>query len=357
MKESIEIRQKNPERQTSFPERPLGALSNFVVEEMPSMLAGVRAGELDISLVSNRARSLLRDLPAGVLTREVKNDLARLDLKMLEVGIVHSGGIVPIVLMQVVDRFSQAAGVPSGILYEEVILINPVSDRRTFTTGDPGKSEADFYERHRRIEGHLDRGINLIHHAISSVIITRKTAEASGLLRRVSVELDKVNGYMEDVAMKMPKEHFAEFRRYFGSHSGRNLKGPSGAFTAGIPTLDLLVGGENLPEEFHNYISDNIMYFPRKGRKELRKAIDLVKERFSLTSLNSRLSSSPTELTEPIAKIAGQLKMFRGKHYRGVKHQIPGAVEGKVEGSGGEHDPGTFLRARMRMRHIKEDDE
>lgn len=358
MKDLFEGKHHPKEQEVCRPTRPLEEVSNFVIEQLPQELEYVRNGQAHGDDLRDIAADILRNTSdsifANALQDPLQRDLAGLDLKILEAAIVHSSSKPPGMLVQLVNKFSQASDQPPIITYEEIILVNPVLDRRTFTNGEIGKSEADFYEGHRLIEGHLDNVVDGIVSGIQ-ILAERNIAgveEVTQRLQTASAGFTSVIEYMHVIGMKMRREHFAEFRQYLGSHSLRNLKGPSGAFTAGIPTIDLLLAGENLPGEFYAYLEENRMYFPRSGRKGLERARILGQNGLSLVSLTEQLGF-PEQLTDPISAISEQVRVFRGHHYRGVKYQIPGAITGDVQGTGGEMDPGTFLRERMKMRHME----
>lgn len=344
------------EAEVRIKERPLGPLSDYVVEQLPYELEEVREGKRD----SNRLTGCV-DFPAYLSTDAFTyalgnnrlRDMAGLDLKILEAAVVHSGGTPPKRLILTVDMVAELTEQPAGITYEEIILINPPSDRRTFTQGEIGQSEADFYEGHRCIEGNLATAITGEREAITRLRQNGPAVvdEVVNLLGVTSANIAVVNEYMGVIGMRMPRTSFEVFRRYLTTHPTRGLKGPSGAFTAKIPILELFLAGEQLPADYHQYLADNRIYFPRNEREEIDEACRLAQNRFSLTAICQQIGR-PAVLVQRLAEISGLIRDFRGRHYRGVKHQIPGAVSGKMAGTGGEVNPGVFLIDRMKIRHI-----
>lgn len=333
-------------------QRPLGPISDFVVEQLPIELEAIRGGKSTENLV-REAYSLIQGMPSfdARIQDAHSRDLAGLDLKILEAAIAHSGAIPPDSLVLSVDAFAAKNNQPPAITYEEIILINPPADHRTFTRGEPGQSEADFYEGHRRIEAYLAQAINTVELGIQALTSGSEDVGTVGVAIGTRADyIEQVIHYMHAIGMKMPKEHFAEFRPYLGTHPIRQTKGPSGAFTARIPILELLLAGEHLPEEYMQYLENNKMYFPRSGRIQIDQARSMVEEGLTLTALSRRLGN-PEALDGGIDLLGKSIRKFRGVHYKGVAHQVPGAISGHTRGTGGEIDPGTFLRERMKIRH------
>lgn len=335
--------------------RPLGEVSNFVVEKLPIGLEAMRGGRISVDALVNYSDMLLADLPMSVIQKALidqrSRDLAGLDLKILDTSIAHSGGNSPERLASLVDKFSKAADQPTGITYEEIILVNPVADRRKFTRGEVGATEEGFYEGHRIIEEHFDRAIYVMKGGIQKLIVgDGGIDEVAGDIRQTQGDLEAVISKTHGLGRQNP-EHFSEFRKYLSTHPLRGTKGPSGAFTAGIPTLELLLAGEKLPEEYMQYLEENNIYFPRQGRENIQDARESVSKGLTLTSLAERLGD-PQALDQSINEFSQLVRRFRAEHYKAVRNQIPEAISGKMAGTAGEQDPGTFLRERMRIKHV-----
>jgi hypothetical protein len=338
-----------------IPHRPLGALSTFVVEELPQRLSDIRNGT-SVGRLQREALLLATDAQRNiqaVLNGDLAyRDLAALDAKMLESAIIHSGGTIPNGLSGMVDILSSASGNLPALTYEDVILVNPIKDRRTFTAGPVGHSEADFYEGHRQIEQIMD---TVVGHTVLSI----KTLEDKGShgidkatehVIEASGKFNAILGYMDAIGIHMNREHFAEFRTYFQTHPSRNIKGPSGAFSGTIPAVDILMAGTSLDSEHKKYIEDNFSYFPRASRREIMQAARIAGQRQSVHDL--AISFENDSLYDAATEFSHNLRKFRGKHFRGVAHQIPGAIKGNTAGTGGETDVSTFLRKRINTKHI-----
>lgn len=338
-----------------IPNRPLGPVSNFVVEQLPVVLERIRADRTSASDLIEQVDSLITILPFGTVRRALTSpyqcDLASLDLKMLEAGIVHSNLIPGSSLIRLVDEFSEATDQPPGLTYEEIVMINPLSDRRIFTRGEVGKTEARFYQAHRIIEEHLASVTEVVRAGIFSLVDGQSdTEEVAKSLVDVQRDIRSVVGYTHSLGLQN-REHFSEFRMYLNSHPLRGTKGPSGAFTAGVPTLELLLAGNVLPEAYMGYLQENYQYFPRQGRKEIDEARALVQKGLTLVSLSQRFGNPPA-LENCVRDFSQLIRLFRGEHYKTVKNQVPEALSGQVTGTGGEQNPGTFLRERIKIGYI-----
>jgi hypothetical protein len=328
---------------------------------MPARLAGIREGVGDIQRLAHDVELMIARLRNTALCSTLVDthtlDLALFDLKMIEAGIVHSARLIfattwpPQNLVQLVNAFAKAADQPPTLTYEELVLINPPQDRRTFTTGRVGQSETDFYEKHRIIEAHMDETLKHFWRAIDILAQQGEAGvdEASLLLQHSLAYLHPIVKYARILGMNMPKEDFTTFRTYFENHPLRKTKGASGAFSATIPTADLLLGGENLAEDHLRYLHDNMQYFPRRGREDIRRALALVKEGLSLNSLYQSVGK-PEELGAILQKLSWKIHDFRTMHYLVVKHQLLKVITGESSGTSGEK--GEFLERRKNTHHI-----
>lgn len=361
----------NIEQEQRIPQRPLGEVSNFVVEELPHLLMEINSQRIAPDVLLQRVTSMLANLSESRVEEllslslgdthesstepvfDQRLDQAALDLKMLEVALVSSQLPVPAVLTQLVDRFSEATNQLPMISYEDLIYINPESDPRTFTAGAIGKSEHDFYYGHLRIEHSLKKVIDQVKQAIHSLQQPQPEIHSVVLLLHSAAEVFRdIQRDLQAIGMSLPKDHFAEFRKFLTSHPLRNLKGPSGAYTSAIPVLDMLLGGENLEPQYFNHLIDNSRYFPRLGRIEIAAAFEHIQKGETLASLSADLGD-PADLVSVIQALSDQVKLFRTQHYRGVSHQIPEAVAGNLSGTGGEENPGQFLRKRIKTKHLR----
>lgn len=336
--------------------RPLGEVSNFVVEKMPHMLDQIQAGGTNLARLEETASNLVTSINNRDLVIVFENprarDVASLDLKMLETAIIASGGMPSEKLMDLIKAFSSACDQPGGLTYEEIVKINPSGDMRKFTTGEVGRTEKTFYKSHRIIEEHLDTGIVQMQAGILALRIDGKERvdDVSENLNLIRGDLLAIISKTHSLGMQN-QNHFKQFRQYLGGNNLRGTKGPSGAFTAGIPTIEILLAGEKLPQDYIKYLQDNEIYFPRDGRKKIKDALADVNDGLTFTLIAEQLGR-PEPLMQAIEGISKLIRGFRGEHYKAVRNQIPQAVVGGIAGTGGEPNPGAFLRGRMEIRHV-----
>lgn len=332
-----------------WPIRPLGEVSNFVVEQLPQELSAIRERSADVRGLVEKCEELLGNVSIGSFDADpdLNLDLALLDLIFLESGIVHSGGVPGERLTRLVDELALKGGRIPALTYEDLVYVytNPLGqDPRTFTEGATGLSERDFYMGHWRVERELNSCV-----VRCRGIVKNETPwpEAEEALHEVSQRLEVVADHTKMLGMQMPREHFRAFRQYLNTHPLRGFKGPSGVFSATFPTLEILVAGDKLPKEYYEYYAENWQYLPRHERPLFEEARQLASEGRTLGQLVERVPS----LGDAVGAIGISIQKFRGTHYQAVRNQIPEVLNGQAAGTGGEQDVDGFLRKRMRIYH------
>lgn len=320
--------------------RPLAELSNFIVDELPKVLVEsspeIAFEKLEKSLLRN-PNKIVRKLKS---MQEAELLLARLDLLMFEAAF-RSFGHQSDSLQTILGSLQTLTQRPTIVTYEDIVIDNPADDIRTFTTGIVGKHEAGFYIGHKIIEGKLAQVIR----NIQDVRAKRKGNENNvALIRQATQLLDEVIVLTQNIGFQMDVTAFSQFRGYLGSsidQSGVILqKGPSGAFSAKVPTVDLLIAGK-LSDTHAQYVKENSQYFPLREMNQLAQLMNTQLD--SLTTIFSKDGQDVTVVEELIKKI----KQFRGMHIRAVKNQVPGLIEGEGVGTAGVSAVGKFLKERI----------
>ncbi|TSC75590.1 MAG: hypothetical protein G01um101433_854, partial [Parcubacteria group bacterium Gr01-1014_33] len=246
-----------------IPFRPLPYISDFVVEKFPLLLQDVREGKMDAELFAeicttviqrlwdkNSHLHLSHDNFAKILLHPTIRGVALLDLKIMEMGIVHSGVMPSKLLTQLIDEFSYAAELPPMLTYEEIVLVNPSRDWRTFTFGSIGHTERDFYLAHARSEEHMEQAINALKESIRLLLFhdSKRHYQIKGLIDRTAVQLSELVGYIGKMRTTMSGEHFTIFRQYLNSHPIRGVVSPV-----------FLQPGKMIPETHYTYSKENKM--------------------------------------------------------------------------------------------------
>jgi hypothetical protein len=293
--------------------------------------------ELEVLSVGfvERVAGLLGGLDARNITDG--RDLALLDLKMIESGIVHSGLTPPARLVEIVDQLA-GTEVP-GLTYEDVVLVNPAYEMRAFTRGEVRETEIGFYNTHRMIEEHLERAIQKMRKAIGHghFIDVLATVQA---LQGINEDLDPVVTACLSLGDMAPG-HFERFRKYLGVHPIRKTRGPSANFSASVPLLETLLRGDELSPMYLAQLAGKMEYLPRDGRRVLKEILRLPGS--SLVSLWRGSGKDPL-FRDRINEIGLFTNQFRDAHYRAAAKQIPEAMRDKLAGTGGVDHPGTYLR-------------
>ena len=333
------------------PWRPLGQVSDFVVEQLPKELAAIRAGSTDVVNLAKKCGELLSNVSVNSLDTDFEFRLALLDLLFLESGLVHSGGIPGEQLTSLVDWLSQKTGRIPALTYEDLVYehTNPLlDDPRVFTDGATGLSERDFYVGQCRVESELNSCVARCMEVVKNQI---PYSQVEAALREVSQRMEEVREYTRMSGMEMPPEHFQTFRQYLATHPLRGFSGPSGTFSVTFPTLEILVAGDKLPQEYYEYYEENLQYLPRYELPTFEEARKLASEGNTLGRLVENKSLG-VGVHDAARSIGTSIQKFRGTHYQAVRKQIPEVLEGKSAGTGGEEDIDGFLRTRMRIRHF-----
>lgn len=336
------------------PERPFEAFSSYVTEQMPRVLDDIRGGKAHVDELIQAAEVRVPEFRMSVFANPAARDLAGLDAKMLEAAIVHSGGTPKRRLATFVDDLARATGMKAGVTYEDLIFINPLtSDPRLFTTGEEGRAERDFYLGHRLLEDPLGQAVMKCKEAVNLLGVQggRGILRAGNLLQEAQQIFMPVTTYTHHIGHDMNKDSFKIFRQYLSGNPQRNIVGPSGKFTAGIPILDFLLGGFPIIAEYPK-LEEEIGYYPRSGQKEIQIARAKAQSGKSLIDL-SRALGNPRELYNPLQVMSSAIREFRGAHMKSVRHQVPEALANNTAGTGGEDDAGTFLRRRLRIHHVQ----
>ncbi len=331
--------------------RPLGDFSNYIVEGLPLDLERNPENILPmIKKLMPNSKKYLNTLNYWILPSREKSHLALLDLKIAERTLEVLGKSIPEQLSKIVTTFSKRKGVPAIVTYEELVLINPKDDLRLFKTGDVGESERLFYETHRIIENSLDITIQTIYEFMVGTTYTNPYIGTSFVQRKslketiaiVKHQLGNVNTLLKNL-FGLDINHFNAFRQFLTESKNRSLKGPSGAFTAKIPILQMVTFGKDCDKAYMQYVKDNFQYFPKPDHSLLKSLIKLAEGKLPKSHvLNVCLNEESSR--ENVTKLVKEFLLeFRKSHYGVVKKMLPD----DVKGTAGE-SPKAFLGERIK---------
>lgn len=307
--------------------RPLWGLSDFVVEQLPALLA------TDPSSLPATAMVVLQQLSSDQLEEAYNCDreLALLDLKMIELGIIGTSNRsmpspVPASLSSLVDEFAKGYNI-GGLQYHELVEINPINDMRAFTTGVTREWEISFYNAHRSVEHRLKKIVD----ACESFLLN--PSSQSPLLERFESLFDfkPIEAVFHQLTRRMPPEEFGKFRNYLMKPNPyRDLEGPSGAYTWRVPYIEFMVWGQTIPQSYLHEVRDNVRYFSWEGKKSMLDRISRITE---LSSLTTHVPTMPL-MVKLVWDEMHFMESFRNMHHGAVARQLPKVLSGSQEGTG-----------------------
>ncbi|MBI4030641.1 MAG: hypothetical protein HY370_03100 [Proteobacteria bacterium] len=318
---------------TRIPDRPLGAFSDYVVETLPARLEDGDGEAM--------RRGIYPLIPEG-LTQNF-NKIALLDLKMVftacgRMAVRCGTGKEEFLnhpvhrkLMEAIRQVSPST--PYIITYDDIVINNPESDPRVFTTGRVGYSEKQFYRGHRIIEGHLDASIGTLKEVLSG---------APSPIPLLETCHESLRGAQKALALfltELRTEDFLAFKPFFDTNGYTGEKGPSGAFSAKAPHVDILVYGRNLPPGCGEYLNANADYFPEG---DLKAALNSLADGASLFDMCR--NPAMQDCRAVCGRIAACLVGFRKLHLKTVLRHIGQGAHGSAEGK----FAAGFLESRVR---------
>lgn len=351
--------------------RPISGLSSYVLDELPNFLLECESAHMGpgnlfrlresfMSKISSfHSSASLRDLMEEMYRDKLVGgrpligwqgrysfiDLALMDLKFLDAAFFHLFGDRCEFLYKIIDDFSFRLGRQSILTYEELVLINPMDhNMRKFSVGVRGENEHLFYEQHHLIEDILDPVIEDLHEILKRARENgfdkgdeEKIGSCIGLIAKTFKNVGKLHKDMD-------KAEFAKFRLYLMSYYNpsdpRHLSGPSGAFAASIPTIELLLGGDKSDKDFLQWLIRREEYYPVTQRALMTK---LITESAEPSLLTLAQESGSQDLYRSVKGAADKLKSFRMVHLSAVDHHL----DLDAVGTGGSQDTRAFLKRRI----------
>jgi hypothetical protein len=216
---------------------------------------------------------------------------------------------------------SRQLGVAPTMTYEDLLFRNPL-EREVYvmsSTPQQAQNEAAFYIAHREIEINLGDTITAL---------TEGTPDTS---------LQHMDSAIKRLVMlhrNLGADAFAGFRPFFTGLNG--YAGPSGLFSAAIPTIDLLVhNGDNMNQDERERMLTDIEagLYPSHQSDTLERLL---------------VNGSEADLSSTIVRgLIKRLNTFRRAHRGSVKKFVPQALESQAAGSGGVADVAGYLASKM----------
>lgn len=358
---------------------PLGAFSEFILTEQPTLLVSIRKHDFGADVVVQRQRELLNKLDPEIIDRAtVSPMLARIAMLDLTFAInaailaedPPSGSVPSDEVEKLTSHFAQVTGLPRAMTFEKIVGINsalPYQQIRTFTDGEIGVTERMFYYSHDLMDTILQDTTAIATDAVSILAGGQKVDEAIATLSQSAGRMQEFSDFMTGF-MRMPHEHFTVFRQYLSQYPDRT-RNASGAFI-GMPRLNLRVmGSEPFYEDFLN---EGMPYFPVTEQPDIQQArLDANQDSYLVAQVERLTGPERKNLAEVLIQLIEPLHQFRLTHFAAVlkylppqavpeggknlKAQLEGPYEsiledqpGIVRGTGG-FLPGPLLRNMLRL--------
>lgn len=239
--------------------RPLGRLSNFVVDELPHSIVEIKCSERPDEAVRALGRSVSAIVAASdydaLLRRLPQSDfeVAKTDIQYLTNCAYHVSTLAGLhradAELTIGEPLSQLARLTRErqpgievLSYDDMILTNPVqNDPRVYCLGAAGVEERDFCLGHQLIESELQS-------AIDALLELRDSADpdARQCLALCVECLEAANHILMRFYERMSPDLFGQFRVFYGKNPYKDTLGPSGRFLARIVAVSVLLIGEEL---------------------------------------------------------------------------------------------------------------
>lgn len=345
------------------PIRPLGSLSDLVVDGLPAALALAKVGDLTQAReLLDKAEEYAGDFQDIGLPQEgtLEHQVGRLDVLMLYVGFAHSGFRINPNLSNLVGEFSRVK-IPA-LTYEDIVLNNPKGDPRTFTDQEVGADEEHFYLIHQELEHAMKPAVLALKDAIFTHIKSRDNFTPTDALQKkatADVELAALDLLVDNTrTVGKGMRYFDEFRPFLNPIPKEYLAptlpqqeyaGPSGAYSGTVHSLDLLIEGSagNLApdNEVISYLEVNRQYIPQVEYILLDEAIAFATREKGFLHIRDEEDKM---LIDTLAEYGSRLLMFRRIHLGSVRRQVPAVIRNDSEvGTGGISNVARFLQSRI----------
>ncbi|WP_258768927.1 hypothetical protein [Bradyrhizobium arachidis] len=249
--------------------RPLGRLSDFVVDELPQDIAQIKCSERPdeaVRALGRSIRAIVADTDYDALLRGLPHsefEVAKTDIQYLTNCAYHMSAFAGLhprdAELTVGEGLSRLARLSRErqpgievLSYEDMILTNPVqTDPRVYCLGVAGVEERDFCLGHQLIEGELQL-------AIDALLELRDVADADArqCLALCMKHLETANHVLTRFHEHMSPDLFGQFRVFYGKNPYKDRLGPSGRFSGRIVAASVLLIGEELFLQKPQFFSD-----------------------------------------------------------------------------------------------------
>ena len=256
-------------------DRPLGLFSDFVAEDLPRICSVALSSPQARMSFATKLHTLVStsNSPSLKLPSDSNRELACLDLTILQAAGDHLDVPIPRPITDLLQRLCRELGRIDTFLYEDCVLINPLTDDpRLFTTGESGRNERDFLLVHSEIEKTLEKTLTRLA-SLLGIAASLENPTPDECLSVTQAELQWIEQLL--AALRgMKRELFLKFRPFYASSPTTSAPGPSGRYSGKFYLLRVLTEGDALDQVLPAYrheVRESLPYFPRLDRALLQE--------------------------------------------------------------------------------------
>ena len=340
---------------TRTPNRPLGALSDYVVERLPNATINKRhlPTSAQLQLLCAEARKKMENIRSYAdLCRAQYGEgnqippeqratphLALLDAAMLEGAYAHHKKTVHPALSEIIEQCARKANSIPGLTYQGLIHANPLSkDPRVFSPGEIGRVELLFHTIHNRIERQVSKAVKDVRYSM--------TPQSPKIIEQIDQGITGLENGFSSIHKGITPDEFLQFRHFFNNDK-RKLPGPSGLFSAGVVCLDgLLARSAPGVRQLNEYKLRMFHMFPNTfmNRDDFCGNDDMQQICRSKSEDPDFLFNTSFPAADR-QEVAGHMRHARAMHLGIAKRYIPEAFQ---EGTGGVQALRSFLTVAER---------
>ncbi|HZM64421.1 MAG TPA: hypothetical protein VFB59_04780, partial [Candidatus Saccharimonadales bacterium] len=255
----------SPEEHLPDAEIYASPLSRYVLDELPQDLSAIRANQLSYTDLAAKHAALLAEAEPSMLQNEDPHTakITQLDLVFMLGSYIPTGSVfeaAPADLLLKLRQQSAYFGLPPLMTYDLVVNANSAEylrtgQMRTFTTGETGRHERDFYLGHYQAEPFARSATE----KLKQIIENTDNPGQYKLLQEGAQDVATLRRYM-DAYLRFNPDDFAVIRPYLAKYPNQKPNA-SGAFMPGPQLLELALSP---PTGGHvTYLQESGPYFPR----------------------------------------------------------------------------------------------
>lgn len=306
-------------------------ITEYVLEELPGYLRGIREEEIDYGDLASSQHSLIEDAEKTLLTNTSAEVAKRMQLDMLFMlgGYLPAGKDAykraPATLLSLIEYQAERFNLPRRMDYDLIIDYNSQEygrsgQMRQYLDGANAPHERDFYLGHYLTEP----SVKMAAYALKGALMVPDHTDVPGQLVLAG---DRMGQFSKDMAQygRMPDESFAELRQYLLEYP-EGVRNASGAFLPSVQMLELLLCNPGEDSEYAKFIDTSLPYFPAWSQP-------IIKEQFEAATRGENIEDAihngklllDEEARRGLLGVVNAFIVFRNTHLNITKRKIPEA--------------------------------